>query len=111
MVFSADRIIYKGLSVISSENFDITVTNIHGVGTYNLKNNDTTDQVSFTNTKSWVEYKLIPLRETFIVNISKFDTLNKIFSGNFFGKLYNTNNLNDSISITEGRFDIKYYVQ
>ena len=109
IIYSADKVVYKGLKVTSSEMFDISIrNNFQGIGTYSLKYSDTTDLVSFTNTQSWVEYKLIPQRETFIVDVSKFDTTNKIFSGSFSGKLYNTNNLNDSIFITDGRFDIKY---
>ena len=61
-------------------------------------------------------------RNSFLLTLTKIDTLNLIISGNFSGTLYtampnpsNYNetiyNLNDSVIITKGRFDIKYIRQ
>jgi len=44
----------------------------------------------------------------FNLQVTKFDTSNKICSGRFSGTLYNDQNQNDSIKITDGRFDVKF---
>ena len=43
------------------------------------------------------------------MNITKVDTVNNFVSGTFEFKLFNTENPKDSIVITDGRFDMKYY--
>jgi hypothetical protein len=48
------------------------------------------------------------IRHAGILSISKLDTINKIISGTFESILFNIQNLQDSISLTEGRFDLSY---
>jgi hypothetical protein len=48
------------------------------------------------------------IRHPGILSISKLDTINKIISGTFESILFNIQNLQDSISLTEGRFDLSY---
>ncbi len=42
------------------------------------------------------------------VNITKFDTENRILSGIFWFEATNKNDPNDKVSITDGRFDLKF---
>ncbi len=42
------------------------------------------------------------------VNITKLDRVNKIISGTFSFEAINKNNANDKVSITDGRFDLKF---
>lgn len=44
---------------------------------------------------------------SFIIQVTKFDTVGKVCSGRFNGILYNDQNLTDSIIIKDGRFDVK----
>ncbi|MFC5283644.1 DUF6252 family protein [Pedobacter alpinus] len=43
-----------------------------------------------------------------VVNITKIDTIKKIISGTFHFDAVNENDLNDTVSITDGRFDVTY---
>jgi hypothetical protein len=105
---SADRVIYKGLTKTSSESFEISFyRNFTGTGIYHLKNVDTLFNVQYSDNMNNKFYQLLNERETFELNVIKFDTVAKIISGKFSGKLFNESELNDSINITNGRFDIK----
>ena len=42
------------------------------------------------------------------VRILKLDTVNHIISGKFTFKAYNSEDMTDSVSLTDGRFDLKY---
>jgi hypothetical protein len=44
---------------------------------------------------------------SFVIQVTKFDTVGKVCSGRFNGILYNDQNLTDSIIIKDGRFDVK----
>ena len=105
---SADRIIYKGLSVKSSESFDFQFyKNFSGTGIYHLKRDDSYLNIEFRDNWNDKYYQLLQERETFELNITKFDTIAKIISGKFSGTLFNEFAPTDSIKINEGRFDIK----
>ncbi len=43
--------------------------------------------------------------------LTKMDTLKNFYSGTFEFTLFSKTNINDSLKITEGRFDLKYYPQ
>jgi hypothetical protein len=51
-------------------------------------------------------YRNTPGNTSGILNISKLDTVNRIIAGTFSFTLYNT--WNDSVVVTDGRFDLKY---
>jgi hypothetical protein len=105
---SADRIIYKGLSVKSSESFDFRFyRNFTGIGIYHLKRDDSYLNIEYRDNWNDIYYQLLEERETFELNITKFDTTAKIISGKFSGTLFNQFAPTDSIKINEGRFDIK----
>jgi hypothetical protein len=109
IALTSDRVIYKGVSVASSETFEFSISkDFNRLGVYRLKGVDTLFEVNFTdNNISWQYYKLVPNRETFQVNITRLDTIAKVVSGEFSGTLYKKDNPSDSITISEGRFDVK----
>lgn len=108
IIFSADRVIYKGLGVSSSESFDVSFyRNFSGVGIYHLKKDDSYSNVEYNDNSNNKYYELLQERETFELNITKFDTISQIISGRFSGILFNQFDPNDSIIIHKGRFDIK----
>jgi len=106
---SADKVIYKGIGVKSRESFDFQFyRNFSGVGIYHLKKDNSCDiQYTYTDITNNKYYQLLQERETFDLNITKFDTITKIISGKFSGILFNEFEPTDSIKITDGRFDIK----
>lgn len=105
---SADKVLYKGVEVKTSESFDLDIyKNFNHTGTYLLAGIDSLFEVRFANNKSNTYYTLAPNRQSFEVNITKLDTAAKIVSGLFSGRLYNAFNNADSITLSEGRFDIK----
>jgi hypothetical protein len=109
IVLTSDRVIYKGVSVASSETFELSISkSFNRLGVYRLKGVDSLFEAKFIdNNISWSYYKLVPNRETFQVNITRLDTIAKVVSGEFSGTLYKNDNLSDSVAISEGRFDIK----
>jgi len=106
---SADKVMYKGLSFISRESFDFRFyRNFTGIGIYHLKQDNSLDiQYEYADKTNNKYYQLLQDRETFELNITKFDTIAKIISGKFSGTLFNQFAPTDSIKINEGRFDIK----
>ena len=108
MGFTADRVIYKGLGVSSSESFAVSFyRNFSGTGIYHLKKDDSYSNVQFDDHTNNKYYELLQERETFELYITKFDTISKIISGRFSGILFNQYDPNDSINVHKGRFDIK----
>ncbi len=106
---SADKVIYKGIGVKSRESFDFNFDrNFSGVGIYHLKKDNALHiQYTYRDITNNIYYQLLEERETFELNITKFDTTAKIISGKFSGTLFNQFAPTDSIKINEGRFDIK----
>jgi hypothetical protein len=112
----ADRVLYKNGGLSSTETFTIAIEKTFtGTNSYNLSSNDN-GGVYYTISDSLREnyYCSSELSPSVNVTINKFDTTNKIISGEFFGKLYKqilyppSINYNDSIIIDQGRFDVKY---
>jgi hypothetical protein len=61
------------------------------------------------NVNDNISYKFYRIKQgtTFTLNVTKFDTLEKVCSGRLNGVLYNDQNGNDSIIVKDGRFDAK----
>lgn len=94
--------------------FEIHLVGVTGTGTF-LLNNDVVYPNAFLNYVYYVKRKVTPLEEwitsatqTGSVTISRFDTAAHIVSGTFQFNAQNTANAAQTISVTEGRFDIKY---
>jgi hypothetical protein len=88
-----------------------TINNMVGVGKYILSDKST-GSVQDTKVDSFCWYKTNLLDQTGIVNITHFDTINKIVSGNFSFKAKLFIGSFDSTSIidvSEGRFDVIYF--
>lgn len=115
---TADRVIYKNNSWNTGESIALYLkTNFKGVQTYSTLTNDIISVdywfTSRENTKK--AYLLSPSNPAFSITISKMDTINKIISGEFYGKLFRrisdtsfTTSITDSIILNDGRFDIKF---
>lgn len=94
--------------------FDLHIKGITGTGTYSL-NTNTGYPNDFTTYAYHVKRRLTPLDEwitsaaqTGTIIITRFDTGARIISGTF---EFNAENMSDpsrTISVTEGRFDVKY---
>lgn len=63
-----------------------------------------------TNSKWYYPDETMTLKSNWFT-LSKIDTTRNFISGTFEFTLYNTQNKNDSIVVTDGRFDILYYPQ
>ncbi len=95
-----------------SEKIYITLYKIKQVGVYKLSSNDFRYGTYILNVQNnstgrfGVTYdsKVFNKGE---VNITKLDRENKIISGTFWFEANNENNLNDKVSVTDGRFDLK----
>lgn len=108
LILTADRVIYKNIGIASSESFTFSFyRNFSGTGIYHLKKDDSYSNVEYIDNTNDKYYELLQDRETFELNITKFDTIEKIVSGRFSGILFNQFDPNDSINIHKGRFDIK----
>ena len=113
----ADRVLYKNGSRNTTETIDLYLTtNFRGLVNYSTSTNDTIGvfySLSEIN-KPEKNYVLSVTNPNFAIRLTKIDTTNKILSGEFFGTLFNkaldtTNaiSMTDSITIKDGRFDIK----
>lgn len=113
----ANRIIYKNGSWNTRENIDLYLkTNLKGVQNYSTLTNDYISVYYWFsergNTKK--TYLLSRSNPSFNITINKIDTINKIISGEFYGKLFRrisdtsfATSATDSIILEDGRFDIK----
>jgi hypothetical protein len=66
------------------------------------------------NNLGFAEYRKYLNLGTNVFQVTRLDTVNKIFAGTFNLMLYSfygTNNVKDSVSITDGRFDLKMGIQ
>jgi hypothetical protein len=114
---SADKVLYKNGSWNTNENIDLNVTtNFRGQRTYSTLTNDTIGAGYWLSEKGQKEktYLLSQSNPIFSITVTKIDTINKILSGEFSGKLFRrisdtsfVTSLKDSIIINDGRFDIK----
>ena len=117
ILINADRVIKQDGRLVSSSSIEITLnTNFRGIGNYSTSTNDTISFVYIYNTASNFDsmYILPQTNPTFNIKITKLDTINKILSGEFSGKVFKridytnyTTSLTDSIRVDDGRFDIK----
>jgi hypothetical protein len=94
--------------------FEINITNVTGPGTY-IMNTDMTLPVSYANYGYYVKRNVSPQDEwitssthTGVVMLTKVDTVNRIISGTFSFEGVSLYNAPQTISITDGRFDVKY---
>ena len=99
-------------SAPNETSFEILLANVTGPGIYQL--NKTTARASNTSYGLYFKNRLNPVEEwmttadyTGSVTISKLDVVNLIVSGTFQFEAVSTNTPPTTISITEGRFDIK----
>lgn len=79
----------------------IIVENILGEGRYDLAGG----YMQFEKDRNYDNYRSEDPQKAF-VSINKFDTINMIVSGEFYGQLNNQSRTNE-VTIKEGRFDIK----
>jgi len=118
ILIDADKVLYKNGSWNTIENIDLNLTtNFRGPQTYSTMTNDTigvgywfTEQGQVTKT-----YLLSQTVPVFNITITKIDTVHKIISGEFSGKLFRrisdtsfATSSTDSVILNDGRFDIKY---
>ena len=114
---SADRVLYKNNSWDTKESLDLYLTtNFQGAATYSTLTNDKIGIAYFFSEKGQPDKTyLLPLTNpAFNIVITKIDTLAKIMSGEFSGKLFRrisdmtfATSGTDSLIFTDGRFDIK----
>lgn len=113
----ADRVLYKNGSWNTIENIDLNLTtNFRGLRTYSTLAKDTIGIGYWFSEKGQVKktYLLSQTDPTFNITVSKIDTVNKILSGEFSGKLFRrisdtsfATSTTDSIILNDGRFDLK----
>ncbi len=104
--------------ISNNSKIEIGLSNIfQPSGTFNFDTLLRGNRVFFTN---YLNYKFYSnFQNSFGLTLTKIDTVSKIISGKFSGTLYSSTsnpynfnqnifNLNDSITIRDGRFDVKY---
>jgi hypothetical protein len=84
-----------------SQRLIIIVENIHGEGLYDLAGG----HMQFLKDSNYDNYRSDDPQKA-SVSITKYDTINMIVSGEFYGQLNNQNRTKE-VAITDGRFDIK----
>ncbi|RAK63887.1 DUF5025 domain-containing protein [Hymenobacter edaphi] len=96
------------------EGFSLSIDSLRGPGVYDaeLFPNSTTNSrlrnsLYFGNTKQNQSYWSRPQSSSRIV-VTRLDTVARIISGTFEGRLYNLNDPAASVVIRDGRFDVKY---
>lgn len=114
---AVDKVLYKNNSWLTQENLDLNLaTNFRGATTYSTLTSDTIGIGYFISEQGQPDktYLLSQTNPTFNIVITKVDTVTKIMSGEFSGKLFRRINdtsfatsITDSIILTDGRFDIK----
>jgi Family of unknown function (DUF6252) len=94
--------------------YELRLVNVTGTGTY-LLNTDFTYPNALVSYAYHVKRRLTPLDEwitsaaqTGSITLTRFDTTARIVSGTFQFNAENDLNAAQTISVTEGRFDIKY---
>ena len=102
-------------ATLTVENFALNlVTDSGKTGIYSLKKGDFS-YGSIYRVPGYSEYRHSHLEPEFTIVINKLDTVQHIVSGEFYGTLFrkmeyslNGTYLNDSLVVSEGRFDVKY---
>lgn len=113
----ADKVLYKSGQWDTNENLDLTLTtNFRGTETYSTLTNDTIGIGYWFSAQGQPKrtYLLSRTHPSFNIIITKFDTTNKILSGEFSGKLFRrlsdtsiATSTTDSLLISNGRFDLR----
>lgn len=109
------RYLKNDSATLKVEQFALTVVTDAGkTGTYSLKKGDLS-YGSLYRIPDNTGYRQSHVDPDFTVIITKLDTVQKIVSGEFYGKLFrkmeyslNGTYLNDSLVVSDGRFDVKY---
>jgi hypothetical protein len=115
---TADKVLYKNSSWNTKENIELTLTtNFQGARTYSTLTNDTLG-IGYWFSEQGQPGKTYLLSQTnpfFNIRIAKIDTVTKIMSGEFSGKLFRrisdasyATSTTDSIILNDGRFDIRF---
>jgi hypothetical protein len=115
LLLTVDRVLKDKSKVATSETFNFSFdSNFNSSGIYDVKLTENYSNITLRDNLTEKTYSCIPDRPTIVLNVTKLDTTNKIFSGEFSGTLFSIGkgslselNLSDSIVLTDGRFDIK----
>ncbi len=124
LTINADRVLYKSGGLSTSESVYIYLDRSQPItiGKYTLGFNGNSTFFYVVPSSKEKQYYPTDSIPSFYLEITKLDTVNKIVSGGFYGKLFNyefkqsspnsnyilTMNEKDSILIKDGRFDLKY---
>lgn len=95
--------------------FYLLIKDVTGTGTYSFNQNIPSHPYPNTSYGYYVKRKMTPLNEwitssshTGTVTITRFDKINRIASGTFQFEAMNMYNTPELLSVTEGRFDVKF---
>jgi hypothetical protein len=110
-----DRVLKKIGAIISSESIHFSLNgNFNATGNYNIRYIDNARDIIYRDNSTEKIYSCIPDRETFTLQVTKLDTIQKVISGEFSGTLFSViytpmkqMDMSDSVVLTEGRFDLK----
>lgn len=98
----------------SYESFYLTLDSLRSIGTYRASTRRVGTAVRaergfiFNNEDTKSVYSYVPSGSTATTTITKLDTVQHIIAGTFFGTLRSLGDTTKTISITAGRFDVKY---
>ena len=94
------------------ENFYLTIDSLTSIGTYRASTRRIGSQAVrgflFEDKNTGANYGYLPTGSTATTTITTLDTVQHIIAGTFVGTLTNGSDTTKTISITEGRFDVKY---
>lgn len=119
VTLSADRVLHNKNAALTRESISISlITQLKGVGTYRVQSQDTMGIYyriqTVVNSQSQEKHYLLPkTNPDFTITLVKLDTVQKILTGEFSGKLFHQNDstlvisTSDSLIISDGRFDIR----
>jgi hypothetical protein len=89
---------------LNNEQSSLTITTIGRIK--NIGNHY--DSTNFYFLRNGSTYQNLRFLSSGKLEVTKLDTINKIIAGTFEITVYKSGNTNDSLKITEGRFDFKY---
>ena len=121
IILNADRVLLDNGALVSSQSIGFSLADSNGVnstGVYPVRyyqNSSYSSSVGFWFNDSTPRkiYGNVQNRITFFITVTRLDTISHVFSGKFYGTLFNISkgslfpDLTDSIVISEGRFDTK----
>jgi len=94
---------------------EIYLQNVFAPGTFQLNQNTLKYPDQSGNYAYYIERRFMPRNDwittsqhTGIVNISKFDSVNKIISGTFQFSATSTDNTTSPLTVSDGRFDVRF---